>query len=215
MQVQMPFWAITKSLDGAVLEVLVHAHAPMSIADIARATSNSYAGVRSTVHRLASQGTVLRSPAGKLTLYSFNAEHILAGAVREIVSARARLWARISELVPQTFADPPVYAAVFGSAATGTMQEDSDIDLFFERPAGADPGRFEVDAESVAWQVFRLTGNEAHPLIYAEDEVAGALASQRVLADIARDGVPLAGDPAAFRRRLRRGRRGAEARVSG
>jgi hypothetical protein len=174
MQVQHPFLAVTRSLDGAVLDVLARAHSALSIAEIARSTENSYAGVRTCVRRLAAQGTVRASPAGKLTLYSFNDEHILAGAIREIVSAKARLWQRVTEIVVQTFADQPRYAAVFGSAATGTMREDSDIDLFFERPKAARHDRFEVDADSVAWQVSRLTGNEVRPLIYGEEEVSGA-----------------------------------------
>ncbi|MGA1838825.1 nucleotidyltransferase domain-containing protein [Herbiconiux sp. 11R-BC] len=179
----------------------------MSIAEIARSTENSYAGVRSCVLRLTAQGTVRASPAGKLTLYSFNAEHILAPAIREIVGAKARLWERISTLITATFADPPVYAAVFGSAATGTMRENSDIDLFLERPKQAAHDRFDVDAESLAWQVSRLTGNEVRPLIYGEEEVSGAMSGKRVLADIAKDGVTVAGDAASFRRRLRRGAR--------
>ncbi|SDZ25939.1 nucleotidyltransferase domain-containing protein [Herbiconiux ginsengi] len=207
MQLQSPFLAITRSLDGAVLNSLVRSHAPMSIAEIARSTENSYAGVRSCVLRLTAQGTVLPSPAGKLTLYSFNAEHILAPAIREIVGAKSTLWERITTLITETFADPPVYAAVFGSAATGTMRDDSDIDIFLERPKRADVDRFDVDAESLAWQVSRLTGNEVRPLIYGEEEVSGTMAGQRVLADIARDGVTVAGDPEGFRSRLRRGAR--------
>jgi predicted nucleotidyltransferase len=207
MQIQSPFLAITRSLDGAVLDSLVRANAPMSVAEIARATDNSYAGVRSCVLRLTAQGTVRASPAGKLTLYSFNSEHILAPAIREIVGAKTRLWERIAELVAETFAVPPVYAAVYGSAARGTMRNDSDIDIYLERPKKADHDRFDVDADSLAWQVSRLTGNEVRPLIYDEDEVAGEMAGQRVLADIARDGVTIAGDVAAFRGRLRRGAR--------
>ena len=214
MQVQSPFLGITRSLDGAVLDSLVRAHAPMSIAEIARSTENSYAGVRSCVLRLTAQGTVIGSPAGKLTLYSFNGEHILAPAIREIVNAKSRLWARISTIITETFADTPVYAAVFGSAATGTMRDDSDIDIYLERPKRADHDRFEVDAASLAWQVSRLTGNEVRPLVYGEEEVSGAMADQRVLADIARDGVGVAGDAAAFRSRLRRGARAKSAHAA-
>ncbi|MDO9396797.1 MAG: nucleotidyltransferase domain-containing protein [Herbiconiux sp.] len=214
MQIQSPFAAITRSLDGAVFEVLVRAHTPMSVAEIARSTENSYAGVRSCVLRLAAQGTVRASPAGKLTLYSFNSDHILAPAIREIVGAKARLWELVAELITQTFADQPLYAAVFGSAATGAMREDSDIDIYLERPVRADHDRFDVDAESLAWQVSRLTGNEVRPLIYGEDEVTGAMADQRVLSDIARDGVAVAGDAAGFRRRLRRGARAGTAHAA-
>lgn len=207
MQLQSPFLAITRSLDGAVLDALVRAHGPMSIAEIARSTENSYAGVRSCVLRLSAQGTVRASPAGKLTLYSFNGEHILAPAIREVVGAKGRLWERVTTLITETFADPPIYAAVFGSAATGTMRDDSDIDIFLERPKQADHDRFDVDADSLAWQMSRLTGNDVRPLVYGEEEVSGAMAGQRVLADIARDGVTVAGDAAGFRSRLRRGSR--------
>lgn len=91
MQVQLPFHAVTRSLDGAVLDVLVRSQAPLSVAEIARLTENSYAGVRTCIRRLVAQGTVSASPAGKLTLYSFNAEHILAPAISQIVNARTRL----------------------------------------------------------------------------------------------------------------------------
>lgn len=207
MQIQSPFLAVTRSLDGAVLEALVGANGSMSIAEIARSTDNSYAGVRSCVLRLTAQGTVVASPAGKLTIYAFNPEHILAPAIREIVGAKARLWERTSILIADTFTDPPVYAAVFGSAATGTMREDSDIDIYLERAEEADVDAFDVEAHLLARQVSLLTGNEVRPLIYGENEVAGEMADQRVLAEIARDGVTVAGDAAEFRSRLRRGGR--------
>jgi predicted nucleotidyltransferase len=207
VQIQSPFLAITRSLDGAVLEALVKSHGPMSIAEIARSTDNSYAGVRSCVLRLTAQGTVTGSPAGKLTIYSFNPEHILAPAIREIVGAKARLWERIAMIIAGTFTHPPVYAAVFGSAATGTMREDSDIDLYLERPEKADADAFDIEAHLVARQIALLTGNDVRPLTYGEQEVSGAMADQRVLADIARDGVTVTGDAAEFRSRLRRGAR--------
>ena len=87
------------------------------------------------------------------------------------------------------------------------MRDDSDIDIFLERPKRADHDRFDVDADSLAWQVSRLTGNDVRPLVYGEEEVSGTMADQRVLADIARDGVTVAGDAAGFRSRLRRGSR--------
>ena len=89
-----------------------------------------------------------------------------------------------------------MYAALFSSAARGTMRADSDLDVFVVRRSAIDPENqiwreqivgFTRDA--TAW-----TGNDTRVLEYSDAEVRTGLGGDAaVLADIIRDEVRLAG----------------------
>lgn len=78
------------------------------------------------------------------------------------------------------WAQPPVFAALFGSASRGDMRPDSDIDIFLVRPDGLD-AEHEADwhrntdrlqQDTTAW-----TGNDARVLEMSSAEVRSGLAA--------------------------------------
>lgn len=78
-----------------ILRVLVGSDKPVMAAQIHRAivdggTQGSPAGVTSAVLRLAHHGVLSSDMAGNRTVYSFNPDHILADAVRELLKADQR-----------------------------------------------------------------------------------------------------------------------------
>jgi predicted nucleotidyltransferase len=136
-------------------------------------------------------------------LYRLNRSHLGADAILAIATIRARLLAELRRRIGQ-WDPPPEFAALFGSAADGTMRADSDIDLFIVRPRAIDPDlppwRDQVDA--MARDVTSWTGNDTRVLEYGTEEVsAGRAIDDPVLNDIRRGGLVLHGPPSFLRRR--------------
>lgn len=202
MELQHPLGAISGAVDTRVLDVLVRAaNAPMDAAMIARLTGKSYTGVRHALERMVEQGTVLESSVGTKSLYRFNARHLLAPAIASIVDAKLALVHRLDAVVAELFTStPPAFGALFGSAARNEMHSGSDLDLFLVRPDHADVDVFGRSADDLAETATALTGNDARVLVYTLAELAEGAVRHPVLAEIARDGIPFAGDLAEFRR---------------
>jgi predicted nucleotidyltransferase len=129
-------------------------------------------------------------------LYSLNRDHIAAPVALALVGLRGALLDRLRGTLA-AWKVAPAHASLFGSAARGDGDVDSDIDLFVVRPA-------RVSAEDPAWReqlealerdVRRWTGNHAGISEVGEDELA-RLAAERppVVAELERDAVTLAGD---------------------
>ncbi len=192
MLLDRPFQALTPTVDGDVLGVLVGADAPFTAGDVHRLLGrHSVAGVRLVLNRLAEHGIVLSSRAGRAVMYRLNREHVLAGPIIEVAHARDRVLDRLQTEL-SGWPQPCSNAALFGSAATNEMSIGSDIDIFVVRPDA-------IDAEDVAWrsQVDGLaekcstwTGNDCRMLELSESE---ARARPAVVQDIAGVGISLAG----------------------
>jgi hypothetical protein len=98
---------------------------------------------------------------------------------------------------------------LFGSAATGRMRPDSDIDLLVVRPKSVDieGAEWRRQLESLSTAVTAWTGNDTRLLELDEDEVRRGLeGGERVLDDIRDHGVVLYGR-AAYLGPAPRGRR--------
>ena len=85
---------------------------------------------------------------------------------------------------------------MFGSVARGEAGIDSDLDIFLLRPTGIDEDdpiwRDQVTAleqASSAW-----TGNDARSLEYSQSELPRLQREEPVIAEIAADGIVLAGN---------------------
>jgi predicted nucleotidyltransferase len=102
---------------------------------------------------------------------------------------------RIEQMLA-TWNPPPVYGAVFGSAAHGTMREDSDIDLLLIRPDQCDRNRWDDLVGELTTSVTSWTGNDARVLEFTELEVRQNGRNEPVLADVRDNGLTVAGSAA-------------------
>ena len=207
MQLDRPLRVVAPTVDGDVLVVLARADAEFTPPEVHQLVGDySESGVRKALQRLAGQGIVLHRWVGHAVAYQLNRDHLAAAAVCELASLRDTFLARLRDRF-ESWSIPPQYAALFGSAATGRMRLDSDIDLFVVRPGrvDGDDGRWRDQLDMLENDVTRWVGNDARILEYAASEVAAGLESNdRVLVDIAKGGIHLAGSPrylAAARRR--------------
>ncbi len=208
-----PLCVITPTLDGDVLQVLAGATASFTAPEVHRLVgARSESGVRRTLQRLVKQGIVHAETAGRTTSFSLNRKHLAADHVIGLAQLRTRLVDAIAEEVDQWDLWPHGLA-LFGSAATGTMTVDSDIDVFVEQPgdvfdvevpaAHAIQERWDEQLLGLSQLITDWTGNDARILEYAGWEVSEARQAsaplEPVLADIADRGIWIVGSSANLR----------------
>jgi hypothetical protein len=191
MDLSSPYKAVVPTVEGAVLTALAATTRPLTGREIARLTERSEAGARRALRRLVEHGIVLADEAGKATLHRLNRDHLAAPAVETLAGMRTELVRRLRSAI-EGWVIKPVYASLFGSAARGDGDTDSDIDVLVVRPA-------EIPDSDDLWNnqvaelgvlVLRWTGNHAAiavlPLADAErleterPPIAEALSSEAV-----------------------------------
>lgn len=204
MEMQRPFRLITPTVDGDVLAALARVQSSFTPPQLQRVIGrHSEAGVRKALQRLAVQGLVQRQRAGRADLYELNREHLAAAHVTAIATLFDEFVRRAEEHL-STWRPRCEYAALFGSAARGEMNPDSDLDILVVRPD-------DVDADDPVWldQLLQLervfsawTGNDARVLEWGASPLRlGLSAGEPVLRDIVREGIRLTG-PADYLRKM-------------
>lgn len=119
MQLNRSFATVTPTLDGDVLAVLASADATFTIPQIQRILATaSGEGIRKVLTRLSGQGVVLRDQVGRTNTYRLNCEHLASEPIRALAQLTSTSLRRLEDHLAQWGGDV-VYAAVFGSAATG------------------------------------------------------------------------------------------------
>lgn len=223
MDLSDPTRAVVPTLDGAVLAVLATAGRPMSVGQVAAASARgSEIGIRRCLERLVEQGTVRTMQMGRNQVHELNRQHIAAGVAVALAGLRNELWRRLRAELAE-WRVPAVYAAVFGSAARGDGDEQSDIDLLVVHPvfdgerkprdvksrrkaAAADPSAtpavLPVDARQV-WEaqidalrehVEAWTGNPLQTVdISLVDWIGRPAVVADLLAEVDRDGIQIVG----------------------
>jgi predicted nucleotidyltransferase len=167
-----PIGTVVPSLDGAVLEVLAGTDRGLSGRQVhSLAGVGSVAGVRLVLQRLASTGLVQVTEAGNSLLYTLNRKHLAAQAVELLAGLRTTFVESLrAEL--STWTIPPVHVSLYGAAARGDGDLDSDVDLLLIRPdeVAADNRLWERQAADLLHTIVDMTGNPAqlHELTPAE-----------------------------------------------
>lgn len=192
MRLQAPFETITSSVDGEVLSVVARADAWFGAPAIARILGDrSVPGVRASLKRLAAQGILELRRAGRVEEYRLNGEHLAAGPIRELARLDDELLRRLRAEI-ERFSRAPLSVALFGSAARGTMREDSDIDVFLM--VSEDDDEMNADIDRLMRRITAWTGNDARAFVVSDAWVLERGASEPVIADIAREGRWIIGD---------------------
>ncbi|HET9061574.1 MAG TPA: nucleotidyltransferase domain-containing protein [Acidimicrobiales bacterium] len=212
MDLARPLTVVSPTVDADVLAVLAGAEAEFTGRQVHQiAGRHSEKGVRNSLHRLVGQGVANARRAGSADLYSLNRQHLAAPYIMGLAGLRHELLARLgAELAG--WQEAPIFAALFGSAASGRMRPDSDIDLLVVRPKDVDVegAEWRRQLENLSTEVTAWTGNDTRVLELDEDEVRrGLQGGERVLADARDECVVLYGEAAYLRagpRSMRAGR---------
>jgi predicted nucleotidyltransferase len=198
MDLGRPYATICPTLDGEILVTLGGTTRPLTGRELARLVRHgSQSGVNKALQRLVDHGIVLRQEAGRAMLYSLNREHLAAPAVETLSGIRTELIQRLSSAF-ETWKLRPVHASLFGSAARGDGDTESDIDLFVIRPSAAErqEGVWHRQLDDLARKVHRWTGNQAGISEVGEAEVARLRRTKpKVVEALKDDAVTLFGKP--------------------
>ncbi|MCD5422905.1 nucleotidyltransferase domain-containing protein [Rhodococcus pyridinivorans] len=207
MQLNRPFATVTPTLDGDVLAVLASTDATFTISQVQRLlATGSGEGIRKVLTRLVAQGVVLHDRVGRTNTYRLNTEHLAAEPIMALSQLNSTFLRRLEKHL-HGWRTTLRYAAVFGSAATGRMKLDSDIDLLLVRAADTDDDgddAWEERVTELARLVTAWTGNDASVVEYTEDELrAAAAAGEPLLRDVSKQGLTVAGTRSWFNAQLR------------
>ena len=189
MDVSLPITTVVPSLDGPVLAALAATTTPMALTTVHERTGRgSKSGIRSVLARMVDEGLVLDVPGG----YVLNRDHLAAPAIEALAGLHGELADRIRRAVDE-WPVPPALVGLFGSAARrdGGSRSDIDVLVVSEDPDLADR------ADTLAGQVQRWTGNNAHVVGRTPAEVARLRrAKEPILAEWTRDLVVIVGNRA-------------------
>lgn len=196
MDLSHPARTVVPSLAADVLLVLAGTTLPMTGRRIhGIAGRASWSGVRRVLQRMVDSGLVDMTEAGSANLYCLNREHVAVDAVLALVDLRGRLFDRIRAAVAE-WPIQPVAMAVFGSAARGDGDEDSDVDLFVVRPEAVAPDapQWVQGVAALSQAVKRWSGNRCSVIEVSPSQLEEMIHEGAALVDeLGRDQIPLVG----------------------
>lgn len=203
MDLRHPLSVVTPTVDGDVLAILARADKAFSGREVQRAIPGaSQSSVLRALKRLERQGIVRSERAAPAILFRLNRQHLAAPMIEALASLRLQLIERLRETI-EGWGIAPVVAVLFGSAARGEADEESDLDILLVRPGNvdADEDRWREQVADLEESATAWTGNDARVLEYGEAELT---VSERVVQDAAREGILLCGSMSSLKPRRTR-----------
>lgn len=170
MNVARPYAVFSAPLDVEVLLVVRGTTRPLTGREIARlVTRGSPAGVQKALRRLASHGIIHAEEAGRALFYTLNRDHLAVPALETLAMMRVELERKLRARIEE-WEIAPAHVSIFGSAARGDGDTESDIDLFVVRRLNVDASdpRWREQVDRLTTDVYRWTGN--HLAISEVDE---------------------------------------------
>ena len=158
-------------VDSDVLNVLTRSSKPRTGREVAKLAGRSQDATQRVLDRLVAHGLVLRRDAGRARVYELNWDHLAAEPISQLAELRSRLFQRLRSAF-ELFEPLPLHVSVFGSAARGDGDLNSDIDILLVRPGDVpeDEEQWRGQVEALADAVFEWTGNHAGIAEVGEDE---------------------------------------------
>jgi predicted nucleotidyltransferase len=175
---------------GQLLATLAQLEAPVTVRALARYADVAPQTALNAVNDLADAGIVSAERAGSAHMITLNRAHILAEPLISLSRTRARLIQRLTD----ELATWPLLAAawLFGSAARGTGDRESDVDLLLVAEASTQTARWADGTAQLAEHVLSWTGNRAQLVEHTRSSFARLVRSDNPLvAAVRADGIAL------------------------
>jgi predicted nucleotidyltransferase len=194
-----PYAVLSPTLDPGVLTILAGTSRPLTGREIARLLGRpSHSGVLATLDRLVVQGLVEREEAGRAFLFTLNRDHLAAPAAELLAGLRGELLRRIRDAIG-AWRVQPEHLSLFGSAARGDGDTESDIDLFVVRAEAVErqDSLWREQVDLLTRRIEGWTGNPARIAEVGQAEIA-LLRRERppIVDELRADAITLAGPEA-------------------
>jgi len=200
MDVSRPYADVLAGPRGRVLVTLAQLETPVTVRALARHAEVAAQSALDYVKELADAGIAVAQPAGTALLVSLNRRHLASEPLIALATLRVRLVDRLRKELSGW--DGLAGAWLFGSAARGDGDHESDIDLLLVA---------DDSTESAAWSdaTARLrkcarewTGNDVQLVEHTRSSLARLVDADDPLVQAVRsDGIPLiTGSPSLLRR---------------
>lgn len=128
MDLSTPIADVIPGHRGAVLAALLRLREPVTGRELAAQAGVSPATAARIIDDLADAGLLELRPAGRAVGVTLNRQHLAVGPLEQLAGMRARLIERLRSTITEWDA-PAVAAWLFGSAARGDGDRQSDIDI--------------------------------------------------------------------------------------
>jgi predicted nucleotidyltransferase len=159
MDLGSPVLDVYPGARGKLLATLAQLETPVTARSLARHAGVSPQTALDVVDDLSEAGVVQVRRTGGLALVMLNREHVLAEPVVMLARARGRLIQRLSGDLAGWRGLAAAW--LFGSAARGDGDRDSDIDLFLVAETAVDDAGWAAAIGRLAERVHAWTGNHA------------------------------------------------------
>lgn len=189
MDLSRPYASVCPSLDGDVLRVLASSRLGLTGREITALTGRtSHSGVLKVLDRMAEHGLVRRVELNRAHLFSLNREHLAAPAVEILMGMRNTLIDQMRDAIG-AWNIQPRHLSLFGSAARGDGDVESDIDLFAVRAAAVpdDDESWRGQIEDLRTHTEHWTGNPATVMETSEAGLMQLAAEERSILEKLRD----------------------------
>ena len=197
MNLSNPINSVIPGGYGVVLTILARTDRPLTGRRVAELAAGQLgkSRVNEVLGELARAGIVAAEDHPPAKLYTLNRSHVAAGAVVALTDLRGQLVVRIRAALA-AWRPAPESAWLFGSAARGDGDAESDVDVLVVRPDtvdGDDP-RWLFQLADLAAGIHEWSGNDASVMEYTARELDElAVSGERLVDEVRRDGVHLAG----------------------
>lgn len=189
MDLSKPLADVIPGPRGRLLATLVQLEAPVTVRALARHAGVAPQTALGMVNDLAETGLVFTQRVGQAHLVTLNRSHVLAPPLAALSRTRARLIERLTrELSAWT---ELAGAWLFGSAARGTGDRHSDIDLCLVAAASTETDAWAGATARLVGQVLTWTGNHAQLVEHSRGSFALLLRDRNPLVAALREGVAL------------------------
>lgn len=179
MDLSTPIADVIPGHRGAILAALLRLREPVTGRELAAQAAVPAATAQRIIDDLADAGLIFRRPVGRAVRVELNRRHLAVPALEQLAGMRGVLVERLRATIVE-WAVPAVGAWIFGSAARGDGDRESDIDVVVvarrELPAG-----WEEQIGDLSALVEASTGNDAQILDYSRRQFRELVAASNPL----------------------------------
>ena len=195
MDLARPLADIIHGPRAQLLATIVQIEAPMTVRALARHAGVAPQTALTVINDLADAGIVSAEAAGRAQMVSLNREHLLAEPLIALNRTRARLIDKLGkELASWTGL---AGAWLFGSAARGTGDRRSDIDVLLVAEDDTQLTQWSESTARLVAQVMTWTGNQAQLIEHSRSSFAELVRDKnRLVTAIREEGIALIPDSA-------------------